>query len=211
MAHCRNHYNFKSIGGDGDDDGSSNSISLACLETHGNEETGQKCYVCDLLAVLETYMADADTRKLFSRKARNHLHANSRYYAAAFEGVDIDGEWKFDGPAKVFGFPTSVKNEIMKIVKAQKQFKEVPFHDEKKGLCLYVSKEGSGLQTKWSVERGGQPQDINELIPGWESKIFTDIWAQLDLKVYDRDLQKRVFKYSYPKLDWERIEQEFSL
>ena len=191
-----NHYNFK--------DQEGNNLAMACLERHGTEETGNVCYVDQVLEVAEggdTYM-----RSLAANKGGHP--ARPRYYAQVAIGeLQQNKTVTYIGP-KLMGLAATAANGVIDILKNQQSMGEDIATSADVGQAIYIHRKGAGLQTRYSVERSGNKTKLDEIFPKWESKYIHDVYSKLRLKVYSPEMQKEIVRTTHgDKLDWDLLEK----
>jgi hypothetical protein len=194
-----NHYKLKNP------DEPDRTIALADLEYHGTPETGTEDYLARLAKVL------LDSNKESEKKIGRDIKGNRRYYAQAWEGTPVS-ENKFKwSKLKLASLPKTGAQEVLKILKNQQKLNQPLATDVEKGQSILVSREGTGFNTKYSAERSGVQENLNEIRPDWEDELYDDVYAVLDLRIYTPEEQKRIAQFTFPDLDWEKLEREHGL
>lgn len=185
-----NHFRLKNDEGYG--------MALGCLREHGNDETGEACYLCDLVKFLESTGDKGDS------KVAGLLRASPRWYVQAFI---YDKESKeYFGP-KLVGVSKTTADAINEILIAQEDSGDDFLCDPENGQDLTITRKGSGLNTKYTVMPTGQKANLDDTIPGWEDKIIDDVYAAIEQKIEDVDGQKRAVARTFDdELDWESIQ-----
>jgi hypothetical protein len=187
-----NHFRLKNEEGFG--------MALSCLGEHGNESTGEKCYLCALVNYLR------DTGDKGDLKVSKDLYANPRWYLQAFVYDKDSGEYV--GP-KLVGVSKTTAEAINGLLVAQEDSGDDFFCDPDKGQDIVITRRGSGLNTKYTVSATGSKAALDDIIPGWEDKIITDVLGAMDLRIVDQDEQKRAaYRTFADELDWEAIEEQ---
>lgn len=176
--------------------------ALSCLCEHGTAETGDDCYLCDLVKHLRRTGDKGDDA------VASKLRASPRWYVQAYiYDKDSDG---YIGP-KLIGLSKTTAEALNDLMVAQDDSGDGLFCDEDEGQDITITRKGAGLKTKYSVAPTGKVISLDEAIPGWEDKILTDVWASFDLKLEDRDGQRRAVQRTYgDQLDWETINAKLS-
>lgn len=192
-----NHYRFKDQDGRG--------LALADLREHGNTETGYDDYITKLSNVLKEHGDETE------KKIGKDIEGSNRYYAQGFEAVRMsDGTFKYESN-RLLSVPKTAAEAVLKVMERQAMLGELPFTDVNEGQTILISRDGKGRNTKYSAERSGQKVPLDEIVPDWKTQLHKDVIEALILKVYTPAMQKQIAQLSYPKLDWERLEQEFGL
>jgi hypothetical protein len=174
-------------------------MALACLEDHGNDETGEVCYLCELVKYLKKTGDKGDA------KIAGDLKCNPRWYMQALIYDESTGEYV--GP-KLVGLSKTTAEAVNEILVNQEDSGDDFFCDPENGQDLVITRKGSGLNTRYTVAPTGNKASLDDIFPAWEEKIITDIYAAIDLKVQDQDGQKRaVYRTFDDDLDWEAIQE----
>lgn len=195
-----NHYKLKNP------DEKDRGIALADLRFHGTDETGREDYIARLSEVLEKHRTSATEKKI-----GKDIRGNRRYYAQGWEGTRMDdGTFKWSR-CKLLSLPKTAAEKVMKILKNQQTMGEVSAVDPDEGQALIVSREGTGFNTKYAADRSGVKVSLDEIIPDWRKQLYQDVYAALDLKIYPPEEQKKVARFTYPDLDWDKLESEYDL
>lgn len=174
-------------------------MALACLGDHGNDETGEKCYICELVDYLRKTGDKGDA------KIAGDLRASPRWYLQAFVYDKDSGE--YFGP-KLIGLSKTTADAVNDLLISQEDSGDDFFCDPENGQDISIKRTGSGLNTKYTVMPTGQKKNLDDIIPGWQDKLIMDVYAAIDLKLEDMDGQKRaVYRTFNDELDWEAIEE----
>jgi hypothetical protein len=173
-------------------------MALGCLHEHGNGETGEDCYLCAMVQKLR----NGDKAE---RKVANELKASPRWYLQAFV-YDKDTD-SYVGP-KLVGLSKTTAEAVNGILVAQDESGDDYFCDPDTGQDLIITRTGAGLNTKYSVMPNGKKAKLDDIVPGWEDRIMTDIMAVIDQKLEDPDGQKRAAVRTWPDLDWETLQDQ---
>jgi hypothetical protein len=196
-----NHYKLKSEEGRG--------IALADLRYHGNEETGTEDYLARLAEVLES------SKDQVWKKIGKGISGNKRYYAQGWEGTRVDAAG--EAPAfkwsrcKLLALPKTAAEKVLKIMDNQNQMGSPTADDPDRGQAILVSREGTGFNTKYDADRSGVEVALDDIIPGWKDQMFDDVYDAVMLNIYTPTQQKQVAQFTYPELDWQKLESEFGL
>lgn len=189
-----NHFQLK-----GEED---QGIALACLHEHGTDETGEDCYICDLVKLLRR-SGDKGDDAIASK-----LRASPRWYVQAYI-YDKDSD-SYIGP-KLIGLSKTTAEALNDLMVAQDDSGDGLFCDPDEGQDITITRKGAGLKTKYTVAPTGKVISLDEAIPGWEDKIMTDVWGSFELKLMDRDGQRRAVQRTFgDQLDWEYINSKLS-
>ena len=192
----RNHYKLKT---------EERGIALADLQFHGTEETGNEDYIAQLSEVLLTHGTDAE------KKIGKDIKGNNRYYGQGWEATPMeDGSFKYS-KCRLMSIPKTAAEAVLKIFKNQAMMNQAAATDPEKGQAILISREGTGFNTRYSAERSGDIQSLDEIIPGWQDQLFDDVYEAIMLNVYPPDEQKKIAQFTYPELDWDKLESEFGL
>lgn len=174
-------------------------MALACLVDHGNDETGEVCYICNLVNYLRKTGDKGDS------KIAGDLRGNPRWYMQCLIW-DPHSEEYF-GP-KLVGVSKTTAEAINELLVAQEDSGDDFFCDPENGQDLTITRKGSGLNTKYTVMPSGQKTSLDDIFPGWEDKIITDVYGAIDLKIEDQDGQKRALYRTFgDELDWDAIQE----
>lgn len=186
-----NHFNLKS-----DED---KGMALACGDVHRND--GDDCYLCKVAEWLKRTGEDDIAQKI--RPSKN-------YYAQVLVGSkDAEGQWTFSGP-KMVRFSQTGADAIIEILKAQELVDDDFACDPHNGQNIVFSRNGAGLQTKYSAQAMGNKNDLDEIFPGWESKLL-DIPEKLDMKIWDNDEMKAALVHTFGDvIDWDALEADIA-
>lgn len=174
-------------------------MALACLEDHGNDETGEDCYLCALVKYLRKTGDKGDI------KIANDLRASPRWYLQALV-YDSDTGTYF-GP-KLIGLSKTTAETVNDLLVQQENSGDSFFCDPDEGQDLMITRKGTGLNTKYTVSLTGRKASLDDIFPEWTDKILTDVYAAIELKIQDQDGQKRAAYRTFDdELDWASIEQ----
>jgi hypothetical protein len=191
FAKAVNHFKLKNEEGFG--------LALACLDEHGDENTGTSCYLCNLVKMLRN--GDKADKKI-----ADDLRASPRWYAQAM--VYDKAEGTYFGP-KLVGLSKTTAEAINDILVAQEESGDDYFCDPENGQDIVITRRGSGLNTKYSVMPTGEKMPLSDVASNWEETIIRDVYAALELKLEDPDGQKRaVYRTFEDELDWEKIQDQ---
>lgn len=191
FAKVTNHFRLKNEEGFG--------LALACLEEHGNDDTGESCYLCGLTRLLKN--GDKGDVKIGSE-----LRASPRWYAQAWI-YDKESD-TYTGP-KLVGLSKTTAEAVNDILVMQEESGDDFFCDVDHGQDIVITRRGSGLNTKYSVQATGKKMSLVDVCPDWEEKIIRDVYGALELKLEDPDGQKRaVYRTFEDELDWEKIQDQ---
>ena len=189
FAKVTNHFRLKNEEGFG--------LALACLEEHGNEDTGESCYLCQLVSMLKG--GDKGDQKIASE-----MRASPRWYMQAWI-YDKEAE-SYYGP-KLVGISKTTAEAVNDILVAQDESGDDYFCDVDNGQDIVITRRGSGLNTKYTVMATGAKMPLSEVCETWEEKIIQDVFGALELKLEEPDGQKRaVYRTFEDELDWEKIQ-----
>lgn len=189
FAKVTNHFRLKNEEGFG--------LALACLEEHGDKDTGEDCYLCSVQKILR----NGDKAE---QKIADSIKASPRWYLQA---------WIFDkesntyiGP-KLVGVSKTTAEAINDILVAQEDSGDAYFCDVEKGQDIRITRRGSGLNTKYTVAPTGKQMPLSKVCSNWEEKIIMDVYGALELKIQDPDEHKRaLFRTFEDEIDWDNIQ-----
>lgn len=186
-----NHFRLKSDEGFG--------MALACLGEHGTADTGDDCYLCNLVNLLRKG-DKAD------QKVAKDLAASKRWYLQCF--VYDKAADNYFGP-KLVGLSRTTAEAVQDILNSQADVGDDFFCDPDQGQDIIITRKGSGMNTRYTVSPTGKKMSLDDVFPGWEDKIMTDIMKVIDLRIHDQDDQKKAAYRSFgDALDWEAIQSE---
>lgn len=186
-----NHFRLKNEEGFG--------LALACLEEHGNDDTGESCYLCNVIKMLKG--GDKGDQKIASE-----LRASPRWYMQAWI-YDKESD-SYVGP-KLVGLSKTTAEAVNDILVAQDESGDDYFCDVENGQDIVITRRGSGLNTKYTVQPTGKKMPLSEVQANWEEKIILDVYGALELKLEDPDGQKRALYRTFEdELDWEAIQDQ---
>ena len=184
-----NHFKLKNEEGFG--------LALGCLNEHGTGDTGTNCYLCNLVKMLR----NGDKAE---KKIADDLRASPRWYAQCW--VFDKSEGTYFGPQLV-GLSKTTAEAVNDILVGQEDSGDDYFCDPENGQDLIITRKGSGLNTRYTVLATGKKMPLSEVDADWETKIISDLYAALDIKLEDQDGQKRaVYRTFEDELDWEKIQ-----
>ena len=169
-------------------DAEGKSIALACLNQHGEGE-------CPTCAIVDELYRSSDAA---AKKLANELRASARYNAQVLLAEkDADtGKMVYEGP-RMIGLSKTVADDIIQFLVNQESAGDDFFCDADKGQDLFLTRKGSGFSTKYTIDRSGQKAALDDILPGWQEKFWTDPYKVLGLKVVDRDTMLALLKGTY--------------
>lgn len=171
------------------------NIAPACLKEHGDGE----CYICDFIEWLESH----DDKVL--KEVAQQLRPNNALSVQAFV-KNAAGEW--DGPV-IIGVSSKLSQEMSNLLNMAKDNDLPYFCDPDMGETLVVTRTGSGkFDTKYQLMQTGKREPLSKLVPGWENKVFPDLWRKLEVKVLNPNEQKKALARTYPDMPWREIEKK---
>lgn len=186
-----NHFKLKNEEGFG--------LALACLEEHGNDDTGENCYLCNLVRMLK----GGDKAEV---KIAKEMRGSPRWYMQAWVYDKDTG--LYIGP-KLVGLSKTTAEALTDILVSQDESGDDYFCDVENGQDIVITRRGSGLDTKYTVAPTGKKMPLSEVCPNWEDKIIMDVHAAMELKLEDPDGQKKaVYRTFEDELDWEAIQDQ---
>jgi hypothetical protein len=184
------------------DDGGVKGMALACLSDHGDEP----CYICDLIKALNK------TGDKAGAKIAKQLRGSTRYnYQVLVAEKQSDGTWKYGKPV-ILGLPKGASEDLAQLLANMELMGQPDFADVNEGQDILISRSGTGLSTKYRIDRTGEKVDLDEVYPNWENDFMEDVWDALNLRVFTRDAMKRAAQFTYSEeVDWEQMADEFGL
>lgn len=201
FTRAENHYKMKGENGRG--------TALACLKVHGSEETGDNCYLCELARVLIKFGDKAEA------KIGKDIQASPRWYTQVLVAEEIGRDdnnkpiLKYTGP-KLLGLPKTGADAVNQILNNMDQAGTPFFCDIEEGQDLLITRHSA---SPWySADRTGIVLSLDDIFPGWESKMMEDVYSELGLKVVTREEQKQAAMRAFgDELDWEALAEEYGL
>lgn len=186
-----NHFRLKNEEGYG--------LALACLEEHGDENTGNVCYLCALCNMLK----NGDKAE---QKIADDLRASPRWYLQAW--IFDKASETYDGP-KLIGLSKTTAETMVDLLVMQDEAGDDHFYSVDAGQDLVITRRGSGLNSKYTVQATGKKMPLSDVCPNWEGKIMHNVLVAIDQKLADPDGQKRaVYRTFEDQLDWEAIQEQ---
>ena len=184
----QNHWNLRHP----DDD---TNIAVACLDMHGNEETGYECTVCALRnAVFE--LPDAE-RKVY-KKFLEDTRLNGRYNMQVITPTLRNGEKVYVGP-RLWGVSKKVITTLTTMQKSLMATNKPSFADADKGQDLIVSRTGDGFDTEYTIMLSGDMTSLDDIMPTWADKFWPSLYPKLKLRIYAPDKLRAVLAHTYGK------------
>jgi len=187
------HFNFK----DQTSDDPNKTQALACGLEHGDED---KCFICELAAALKA------TRKKTEKGYFDKIKTSVRYNAQIMVNEkQPDGSWRYTAP-KILGLSGGLATDIGQMLVNMEMLEQPPFSDIAQGQDLVLTREGSGLKTRYKADRSSKITNLDEVKPGWDEDFIDDMWEALGLKEYSYEEQKEIAMFTFgDKLDWEAL------
>jgi len=197
FAQSVNHFKLKNEDGFG--------IALACLNVHADDADTNPCFLCRLVEYLRNTGDKSDA------KIAKDLAASSRWYMQAFIAEKgEDGELSYLGP-KLVGLSKTTAEAVSGLLADQDKVGTPLFCDPEQGQDIVITREGSGFQTKYRLSQTSQIANLDNVIPGWEDKILTDVYESLNLKIVTPDEQVTAVMRTFgDALNWDEIEEALS-
>jgi hypothetical protein len=170
------------------------NIAPACLNEHGDGD----CWLCRLVNYLFS-TGDKGDENIAKR-----LKANGKWY---IQGFVWDGE-KYDGPYLV-GLSKTTADKVNDIFDQLEAVGDPDFCDPDEGRDLVITRTGSGFSTKYSVMPGSKIMALDDIVPGWEDKVFHDVIEKIDPRIMSNEDQRAaVVRTLGDSIDWETIDKE---
>jgi len=187
------------------EDGGSKGMALACLEEHG-AEGHTDCYICDLIKGLDR--SGDKTHKKIAKAMKPSIRYNYQVLVAEKQN---DGTWKYGKP-KILGLPKTAHEDLAQLLANMEMMGQPDYTDIEKGQDILISRSGTGVNTKYRVDRTGEQVSLDEVYPGWDNDFIEDMWGALNLRVFTREQQKSAAQFTYAdEIDWEQMQDEFGL
>ena len=198
------HYGFA------DEDDPNRTIALACLEHHGNETTGFKCWVCDFLKVLAShYVAKNPILKTVVR-GKGSIALSNNYYTRAMR-LEKDGDKYVSKGVQLLRLPSGGVHSVNKIMSEQAAGGEDLFTDIDKGQALTVTNNGKG-PVWYEASRSGVVVGLDELSPNWVEAMGWDMYMELAPRIMARAEQRKAAERTYGSMvDFDDLQKEFGL
>jgi hypothetical protein len=184
------------------DDGGVKGMALACLNDHGEEP----CYICDLIKGLNKSGDKA------GMKIAKQLRGSTRYnYQVLVAEKQNDNTWKYGKPC-ILGLPKGASEDLAQLLANMELMGQPDFADVNAGQDILISRTGTGLSTKYRIDRSGEIVDLDEVYPKWDEDFMDDMWDALNLRVFTRELMQRAARFTFSELiDWETMADEYGL
>lgn len=194
---ANNHHGLKKEDGTGE-------AALACLATHGVKETGRKCAICDVLALLRDSGAD-DYKPILKA-----VGFRKRFYAQVMNGIlgrDDRGKQIVAGWSRpmLFQMSQTLQQDLQLILEKMETAGDDLFYDPDNGQAIEISRSGSGFDTVYRPERTSIKVALEAIRPEWADEFIDDIYKVVNLNVFNREVQLQYLQRSYPKLPWDAI------
>ena len=195
-----NHYGFKRE----DDKGG----TIACLNFHGTEATGAKCFICALVDYLST--ADTKVERKLSQ-GLGSLASTENYYAQVWVYED-DGEGGaiYTGP-KLLRLPKTGAERVGEVLDRLVNVQSQPhFADPENGQDLIIRNAGKGLPAqRYSAMETAKIYPLAEIDSMWQEKLIADVYARLALRIYSPLEQYQIAREKYAdEINWDRVAEE---
>lgn len=186
------------------DDGGVKGMALACLNEHGEGEAA--CYICDLIKALNK------TGDKGMAKIAKQLRGSTRYnYQVLVAEKQPNGEWSYGKP-KILGLPKTASDDLAQLLANMELMGQPDFADVEKGQDILISRSGTGINTKYRIDRTGVQVNLDEVYPGWDKDFIEDMWDALGLRTFSREQMKQAARFTYSEeIDWEMMADEFGL
>lgn len=192
------HFKLKSPEGD--------DIALACLYDHGDAETGEACWLCELVEYLRG-LKDKSIDKIV--KGKDGIHAKSQFIYQVSKGekqADKSFKWK---PIQLWGLSPTWNEDLGAVLKGQEFLEAASFTDADEGQAIISTRTGSGFDTKYKFQLSNQPCCLDDILPGWQDKWISDYVQYMSLRLANRELQRECAKLTYgDRLDWADIDEK---
>lgn len=184
------------------DDGGVKGMALACLNDHGEES----CYICDLIKGLNKSGDKA------GMKIAKQLRGSTRYnYQVLVAEKQNDNTWKYGKPC-ILGLPKGASEDLAQLLANMELMGQPDFADVNGGQDILISRTGTGLSTKYRIDRSGETVDLDEVYPKWDEDFMDDVWDALNLRVFTREAMQRAARFTFSELiDWETMADEYGL
>lgn len=173
------------------------NIAPACLVEHGDGN----CYMCDLVNYLYSTGDKGD------EKLARDLSGRSKWYV---QGFVWDGE-KYDGPYLV-GLSKTTAEKVNDVFDQFESLGEPDFCDPDEGVDIVITRKGQRLNTSYSVMPGNKKSALDDIVPDWADRVFSDVLEKIDPRMMTRAEQREAVVRTYgDALDWEIIDKEIPI
>jgi hypothetical protein len=201
FVRAEQHYKMKATTGRG--------TALACLKTHGTDDTGDNCYLCDLSRVL---VREGDAAEVLIGK---DISVSPRWYTQVLLAEEVGRDeknkpiLKYNGP-KLLGLPKTGADGVNTILNNMDVAGTPLFTEIDDGQDLLITRHSA---SPWyTVDRTGIETSLDDIFPDWEKKIMPDVYAELGLKVVTREEQKQAAMRAFgDELDWVALAEAHGL
>lgn len=188
MLHA-NHFKLE----DGD-----RKVAPAC----NNEHADGGCFLCKLSWFLKDN-GDKGEKKI----SEDIRRADNWYAPVSVATKDANGEWVYAEP-KLMRFSKTGTEAVTAILKAQQLSGDDFFTCHEKGQDIFFSRAGAGFNTKYSAVASGMKSALDDIMPGWEDKLISDVWQELDPRFKTNDEMKALAVGTFPNdIDWDKVEE----
>lgn len=176
-----NHFGFKNDEGIG--------IAPACLNEHGDGD----CFICELVEYLYS------TGEKAAEKIAKRISAKTKWHIQGFvwDGVE------YVGP-HLIGLTKTTAEALNDIMDQQEQTDTPFFCDPDEGQDVAITRKGSQLSTKYSVNTAGKPCALDDIVPDWQEKVFTDVLGAIAPRILTPEAMREAAEREYgDEIDWE--------
>lgn len=168
-------------------------IAPACrLEHVADEDT---CLLCDLVKFLYS-TGDKGDEKIAKR-----IGAKPKWHAQAFcwDGMEYVGPY-------LVGLSKTTAEALLDIMEQQEQTDMPFFCDPDEGTDIAITRKGAQLQTKYSVNVAGKPSALDDIVPGWQDKVFENVMEKIEPRILSNDdlLALAIANYG-DAVDWDEF------
>ena len=170
-------------------------IAPACQCEHGDGT----CWICDLVNYLYSTGDSGD------EKIAKKIKQSSKWHIQAFVW---DGE-KYDGPFLV-GLSKGSADKVNDMFDQLEALGEADFCDPDEGLDLIITRKGTGMtDTRYTVGMGNKRTALDDLVPDWPGRVFTDVMEKVDPRMMDAKTMRQTAVRTFgDTLDWEVVDKE---
>jgi hypothetical protein len=182
------------------------NVAIACLEKHGNAETGKACLLCWAANVLKGTGDKAD-----AKLADEFRQKGARFYTQVLraltrrkefgKGTEIYG---WTGP-KFWQASGTTQGKLQVLMNKMESDGDALYFDPVEGQALVLTRTGAGFDTDYMVERTSQVVSLDEIRPDWADQFTEDIYGALKLNVMGWDEQLAHLRATLPGTDWDAV------
>lgn len=175
-----------------DDDG---NYAPGCLHYY----TGEKCYICEFVEWVQAHNIPLYADEMDNLRAQSNLHAQ------VF--VQNRGTKEWEGPF-LMKVPKRVAATMQSWLSMAQDTGTPVFVHPQLGMPVAINKSGKGKATQYDATLIQRPESLDALLPDWESRVIVDVNTKVDVKVVDRDTQKKSLWKTFSDMPWAEIQTD---